>query len=79
MRHPLSLALRTMSGLVNRGVLDEAADELDRLNNLIIYMTTQSADSYREHNQQVKLLQARIKELENAAGTVPIIAHKLLQ
>jgi hypothetical protein len=67
MRHHLSYALRTMSGLVNRRALDEAADELDRLNNLIIAATTQSAESYNEHKRQLALRDARILELEAAA------------
>jgi hypothetical protein len=71
MRHPLSFALRTMSGLVKRKVLDEAADELDRLNNLIISTTTQASTSYSEHKRQVALLKARIEELEHAVGTRP--------
>lgn len=71
MRHPLSYSLRTMSGLVNRQVLDAAADELDRLNNLIISSTTQASTSYSEHKRHVALLQARIKELEHAVGTGP--------
>ena len=71
MRHPLSFALRTMSGLVNRKVLDEAADELDRLNNLIIFSTTQASTSYSEHKRQVALLKARIEELEHAVAARP--------
>lgn len=70
-RHPMSFALRTMSGLVNRKVLDAAADELDRLNTLIISTTLQASTSYSEHKRQVALLQARIEELEHAAGTTP--------
>jgi hypothetical protein len=69
MRHPMSFTLRTMSGVVNRKVLDEAADELDRLNTLMITSTTQAADSYSEHKRYVALLEARIRELEHALGT----------
>lgn len=69
MRHHMSRVLRTMSGLVNRKALDDAADELDRLNNLIISTTTQASTTYSEHKRQVALLQARIKELEHAVGT----------
>jgi hypothetical protein len=69
MRHPLSFALRTMPGPVNRKVLDEAADELDRLNNLMIDMTAQSSASYHEHKELVATLKARIEELEHAVGT----------
>lgn len=70
MRHHLSYALRTMSGIVNRRVLDEAADELDRLNNLIIDMTTQSSARHSEHTRQLALRDARIQELERASKIV---------
>lgn len=69
MRHHMSFALRTMSGAVNRKVLEEAADELDRLNNLIIAMTTQASNNYSEHKQQLAALETRIRELEHAVGT----------
>jgi len=68
MRHHMSFALRTMSGLVNRRALDEAADELDRLNTLVVYMTEQAATAHSETKRQMALLQARIKELEHALG-----------
>lgn len=71
MRHHLSYALRTMTGLVNRSVLDEAADELDRLNNLMIDMTTQSYTRYSEYTRQLALRDARIKELERVGKIVP--------
>lgn len=69
MRHPLSFTLRTMSGSVNRRVLDEAADELDRLNNLMIAMTAQASNNYSEHKRQLAELEERIRELEHAVGT----------
>ncbi len=72
MRHPLSFALRTMSGLVNSKVLDEAANELDRLNTLMITTTMQASTSYSEHKRQVALLKARVEELEHAVGTTCI-------
>lgn len=68
MRHHMSRVLRTMSGLVNRRALDEAADELDRLNNLVVYMTEQAGTAHTETKRQMALLQARIKELEHALG-----------
>ena len=68
MRHPMSAALRNMSGLVNSRALDEAADELDRLNQLIITSTTQASASYSESKRQVALLKARIEELEHATN-----------
>jgi hypothetical protein len=64
MRHHLSYALRTMSGLVNRRVLDEAADELDRLNNLIIETVAQSSDRRNEYQRQLELRDNQIRELE---------------
>lgn len=70
-RHPMSFTLRTMSGLVNRKVLDEAADELDRLNNLMITITLQSSISHSEHKRQIALLKTRVEELEHAVGTRP--------
>lgn len=68
MRHNLSYGLRNMSGLVNRRALDEAADELDRLNTLVVHMTAQASTAHVENKRQLALLQARIKELENALG-----------
>jgi hypothetical protein len=65
-RHYMSFALRTMSGLVNRRVLDEAADELDRLNTLVVHMTEQASALHNETKRQMAVLQARIKELEHA-------------
>lgn len=76
MRHPMSYALRNMSGLVNRRVLDDAADELDRLNQLIITSTTQASASYSESKRQVALLKARIEELEHAANSAPPTSAK---
>lgn len=68
MRHPLSFSLRTMSGLVNRSVLDGAADELDRLHNLTITTAEQASITYSQHRRHVEQLQARIKELERAVS-----------
>jgi hypothetical protein len=68
MRHHLSYGLRNMSGLVNRRALDEAADELDRLNSLVVHTTEQAATAHTETKRQMALLQARIKELEHAVG-----------
>lgn len=64
MRHHMSYQLRTMLGLVNRAQLDEAADELDRLNALIVDMTTKSASWHTEANRRIRLLEERIRELE---------------
>jgi len=69
MRHYMSFALRTMSGLVNRRALDEAADELDRLNTLVVHMTEQASTLHSENKRQMAVLQARIKELEHALAT----------
>jgi len=70
-RHHLSKPLRTMLGMVDRKILDDAADELDRLNALVVHTTLQASASYSEHKRQVALLKARIEELEHAVGTRP--------
>lgn len=66
MRHHLSHELRTLSGPVKRRVLDEAADELDRLNNLIIETVAQSSASYSDYRHELALRDAKIRELEQA-------------
>jgi len=68
-RHHLSKPLRTMLGMVDRKILDAAADELDRLNTLVVHTTFQASASYSEHKRQVAILEARIRELEHALGT----------
>jgi len=65
-RYPLSYGLRNMFGLVDRRALDAAADELDRLNALVISVTTTSAELHNETKRRTAQLQSRISELESA-------------
>ena len=59
-RHHLSRALRTMHGLVEKKILNAAADELDRLNSLIAGMVSSAAAKNRELRMQIRALEDRV-------------------
>ena len=67
-RHHLSRPLRTMHGLVNRKTLDEAADELDRLNALIVHITTRAADNHCELSRKIKALEDKVRAQNNSTN-----------
>ena len=65
MEHHLSRPLRNMSGLVNQKLCGEAADELDRLNTLIVDMTTRAADHHIELSRKIKDLNDKLRAARN--------------
>jgi hypothetical protein len=78
-RHHLSRPLRTMHGLVNRKTLDDAADELDRLNALIAGMVSARAAEHATLRRTIRELEDRVQVLPPPQVTVPAadeeIAH----